>query len=215
MRMPRELQRALVEAEAAIEVAGVLPLSARRALFIALGSTARARPVPGVYGPGQVRRTLVELLAVQHGAVLWRSATDELGGSADVDRALRVGLGVLRGEVSPSDALGFQDRLLEVVVEREFRNFASGLVGRAACQSLLTSVFDGGWFEVSRLARDEDLEPDEADATYLVSRALQHASDGHNAGRRFWTWLVNEVVPASFDIEPAMAMLDRGQQGPG
>lgn len=86
--------------------------------------------------------------------------------------------------------------------ERTLPAAAAGLsAARALCTAFTDELFDGDAFDDA--ATDQDVDPDEMDATYLAAAALASGTvwdDASSSERRreFWEWWLAEAVPKAW-----------------
>jgi hypothetical protein len=197
------LERALGAARAQLALAkhGELSLGSREVVWAALGPRA-ATPTPGRPLPGHVLRAEIAFRTCTRGLPLWEV---ERPGDEAPHQVLAVARLALNDEVSEREAKTAAGRLwgrtenLTQLVGDPHRLWVGFAASKAVDVALYDEVFDGDHPDATRTSFGLDLF--ELDLAFTISVAVADGApweDGSDPGARraFWTWWLQECVPA-------------------
>lgn len=200
--MPEELRAALQDAEEALDGSetGDLPLAHRRRVWQALGEGTE-----GYGSAGHRRRTMLDLITVEHVKPIWNAAYPSDGA---VDEVLDGARQVLEGTRSAQWAYGLKGGAWTEFINRmgEDHRFAAGYVGSAACAALFTAAHDKTYSDLAPDTDDYDLDVEDWDASFMAAMAAAgddeaDSAESQGATREFWQWYLREAVPAAWTTQ--------------
>ena len=201
--LPADRRGVLRQAEEALDASehGELPLAHRRRIWEALGQA----PEGGHGSPGHRRRTILDLITVEHVKPLWDRTYPSDGTVEELIDAARQ---VLDDRHPPEWADELQSRRWVEITDRmgEDHQLVAGYVGTAACCALSTAAHDKSYADLPPDTDDYDVDSEDWDASFLAAMAAAggevgdpDASDGRR--REFWKWYLREAVPAAWNAE--------------
>ena len=196
--LPADLRRVLGQAEEALDASepGELPLPERRRIWDELGQGPEDRG-----SPGHRRRTILDLIAVEHVKPLWDRAYPSDG---TVQELLDAARQVLDGRQPAEWADELHSRRWVEITDRmgEDHQFVAGYVGTAACCALSTAAHDKSYANLPADTDDYEIDSEDWDTSFLAAMAAAggevgdpHASEARR--REFWQWYLREAVPAA------------------
>ena len=204
MTDPHQIAHAIEAARAALkdDPRGDLGLPLRKAIWAALG----ARELVGVRatrGPGHRKRTQLAAVTVMHVLPLWKAV------AADDDEVLQLlatAADYIEGRVTFEEAWKRKNRAWANMEKRTGTPSGQSTaiaVGFAAVCAVNTALNDENFDSASldNPEADADLDPYEWDASFYASLAYAggaswEAANNSQKRREFWTWYLDEAVPA-------------------
>ena len=197
--LPPDLDVAVREAASALErsPSGSLALNHRRRIWDAFGDSSAP-----LRSPAHLGRAVLDLLAAERVKPVWERTYPSY---PIVDQVLDAARRTIAEGPSATSGEDLADRADREILDRMNTDgeYGAGYAGHSACAALMTALRTKSYEHVAPELDDDDLDPEDWDASYLASLAEAggSADDPHadiERRRGFWRWYLAQAVPEAW-----------------